>query len=410
MENTEKTVSKKFSEAVKKHPGIIKITYPNGRISYRAKIAPSLQFAKTINKDLVAYRQKLGEAVEWREKTLRALRDGTYEHPKEKAARLAKEAEEKAASALSFDDFFTTEMGRRANTSAHETMRKNWSNYRAHLENQWGGVELSAITPERVEAWLAGLDPAEYPRLKNPIQLFRSVMRAAHARGLIETDPAAKIVFKPARDQAVTSRRHEPHALTYEQLYRLAQAAEPEYYTAILFAGLTGVRAGELVELKTSDIDLGKGLISVERAARGEGVHQTRGKPKTRKSIRQIPIAGELAGALAEQISQVEGLPGQWLFPAPDGAQWSSNRFSRVVIRASKNAGLPHTSGHDLRHTAASLFLNHYRLSPVEAQDLMGHDSSAILQRYSHSHLDSVASKLAMHTPGNIIAFDRSAS
>ena len=61
----------------------------------------------------------------------------------------------------------------------------------------------------------------------------------------------------------------------------------------------------------------------------------------------------------------------------------------KVWERLRQKAGLPHLRLHDLRHSYASFLVNNGR-TLYEVQQLLGHSSSKVTERYSHLSLSTL--------------------
>ena len=73
----------------------------------------------------------------------------------------------------------------------------------------------------------------------------------------------------------------------------------------------------------------------------------------------------------------------------------------KVWNRLRRQAGLPHLRIHDLRHQYASFLVNSGR-TLYEVQQILGHSSPLVTQRYAH--LSTKAMQEAADTAGDIIA------
>jgi integrase len=81
-----------------------------------------------------------------------------------------------------------------------------------------------------------------------------------------------------------------------------------------IVAAVTGLRRGELVGLKWTDVDFINAKIHVRRSL----VDQVEGGPKTEASKRPIPMEPALAYALAQWKGQTSfSKPGDWVFASP---------------------------------------------------------------------------------------------
>jgi len=156
----------------------------------------------------------------------------------------------------------------------------------------------------------------------------------------------------------------------------------------------TGLRLGEALALRWSDIDLKEGRAAIRRAVqRQRGAGLVFVEPKTARSRRTVPIPPETIAVLEEQQrvndSDRAKAADLWqeqdlVFPTPVGRPRDMAYRSISFHTALERAGLPRLRLHDLRHTAATHLLTKH-VHPKIVQDLLGHSTIAItLDTYSH--------------------------
>lgn len=170
---------------------------------------------------------------------------------------------------------------------------------------------------------------------------------------------------------------HTTEFLTFEEAERLLEAAKKlnaEWYAMTLFALRTGLRYGELCEVRWYDLDLPDGKLNVSRAW-STGVLKC---TKTGES-RTIPLSPATVAMLREH----RHLRGELVFCKEDGGRHIHRRYDVALKRICRRAGLRPISAHVLRHTYAShLTMRGVPLKVV--QELLGHKSLAMTCRYSH--------------------------
>jgi integrase len=189
----------------------------------------------------------------------------------------------------------------------------------------------------------------------------------------------------------------EMRPLSAEETRRLLEAAKGDRLEALyVLAVTTGMRRGELLGLKWSDVDLKNATVSIRRTLTrtDNGKRVALGEPKTKKSrrtIRLTPQAVEaLRSQLEQQLGQIEALGDHYddqglVFTIEAGTPINpSNLRQRSFAPLLKKAGLAHIRFHDLRHTCATLLLSK-GVHPKFVQELLGHATIAItLDTYSH--------------------------
>jgi len=166
-------------------------------------------------------------------------------------------------------------------------------------------------------------------------------------------------------------------------------------------AALTGMRDGELLALRWSEVDLVTAKISVERTLSWARVLPAKSEtgeraevgpvtprfypPKTKTSRRTLAIPGQLVSIL--RVWKLRCPPGKdnLVFPAPDGTPLHRSRALKGSLRPTlRRAKLRPVTLHSLRHSFASALIGNGS-SVVEVQHLLGHSSATItLKVYAH--------------------------
>jgi integrase len=186
-------------------------------------------------------------------------------------------------------------------------------------------------------------------------------------------------------------KRDEIQPLDREQTRRLLQAAEGVRLQALYVVAVTaGLRPGEMLALRWSDVDLQAGTLRINRALSDGEFAAT----KTPRSRRKIELSNTARAALRDhrkrQLEEQMQKAGLWkdhglVFPSTVGTPLSHRNVVRSFKALLKRAGLPvRTRLYDLRHTCATLLLNG-NVHPKYVQELLGHASIAqTLDTYSH--------------------------
>lgn len=175
--------------------------------------------------------------------------------------------------------------------------------------------------------------------------------------------------------------------LTPDEAGRLVVACAPHLRPLVLLALNTGMRRGEVVGLRWSEVDLSRAVVSLpgERCKSGKG--------------RTIPLNPDALAVLREaQASRLETCP---LVFHRRGQPLGNIRTAWQ--NACRRAGIEDLHFHDLRHCFASALV--MRGAPMLAvKDLLGHASLSQTQRYSHlspESLRSAAEQASLYLKGN---------
>lgn len=238
-----------------------------------------------------------------------------------------------------------------------------------HLFPIFGGRYLDSITAQDVEHLKARLldGGLSRKRVNNILNVLSKILRYAEE---------LEVISKIPRIKALKVAPQKFDFLTFEEFERLvsASASEPDWQAAVLVAGEAGLRLGEVLALEWGDIDLKVGTLTVMRTDWRGHV----GAPKGGKA-RRIPLTTRAAAALRA----IRHLKGKLVFCWEDGSPWTFTTMRAGIKRQEKRAGLRITGWHALRHT----FCSHLAMrgaAPKAIQDLAGHQSIAITNRYLH--------------------------
>jgi integrase len=152
----------------------------------------------------------------------------------------------------------------------------------------------------------------------------------------------------------------------------------------IRMAAMTGLREGELVALRWSDVDWYAARVRVRRNHDSRNPGEGFGTPKSRRSSRSVPLADEVAHAL-DALSKLTGGAGDALVfaDAHTGGPQSKRSILFRYREALRAAGLDDSHRfHDLRHTFGTAMAA-AGLPMRTLQEFMGHADFATTLRYA---------------------------
>ncbi|MDT4992538.1 MAG: integrase/recombinase XerC [Actinoplanes sp.] len=199
----------------------------------------------------------------------------------------------------------------------------------------------------------------------------RTFTRWAHRAGLSPADVGAQLASPRAHRDLPTVLHADQAADLVGTPQRSETEARDRAILELLYA--TGVRVSELCGLDLTDIDDGRRVIRVF----GKGAKE-----------RAVPYGLPAQRALDTWLR--DGRPrlvipasAAALFLGTRGARVQQTVVRRVVATAAQLAGLPHTSPHDLRHSAATHLLDG-GADLRAVQELLGHASLSSTQIYTH--------------------------
>lgn len=172
---------------------------------------------------------------------------------------------------------------------------------------------------------------------------------------------------------------------------------ETRYFGAIVSRNLrdlarlmldTAARPGELLGLRSGNIDLGRGVARLASEDRSNGTVVVIGK--TRGSERSVPLTRAAVQILRRRI---EGSAGGFVFPAQGKGHIKSLRGPHAS--AVRRAKVERFRLYDLRHTAATRLAERGTPLPVLSA-LLGHTDPKMTYRYLHPQEQALRSAVEM--------------
>lgn len=261
-----------------------------------------------------------------------------------------------------FDKWIETNTSRPANDR---------SRYKVHLKDRFEDKLLSDITPLELEKLKSAIiKEGKAPEtVKHALALVRRIFNKAKAWDFYKGENPVSSVKLPQ----VNNRRERFLSREESQLLLIELEKVSYNFRNIAFLSLyTGLRAGEIFNLKWNHIDLENDLILLadSKSGRSRTAYMTKGVKNMFKSLKN-------------------GEPEEFVFTDRNDNQVKevSNTFSRVVKKLGFNEGISdrrqRVCFHTLRHTFAS-WLAIQGTSILTIKELLGHQSLAMTERYSH--------------------------
>ena len=236
-----------------------------------------------------------------------------------------------------------------------------------HLIPAIGSRRLEQITNEQVQRLKVNLRDKS-PKTVKTCCVLNALSKQAVESGVLDKPPCSIRLVRVARTDAAY---HDFDA--YERLLKAAQTIDPRSYVIALLGGEAGLRAGEIVALEWADVDLERRQIRVRHSDWcGELTARKNGR------IRFVGMSERLAMALR----QLRHLRSRRVLCKDDGTPLTRQGAWSRVRYAARRALVP-TGVHILHHT----FCSHLAMqgAPMRGvQELAGHQSLTMTQRYSH--------------------------
>ncbi|WP_245765209.1 tyrosine-type recombinase/integrase [Nonomuraea jiangxiensis] len=186
--------------------------------------------------------------------------------------------------------------------------------------------------------------------------------------------------------------------LTVPQARAVLKAARSHrLYALYVLALCLGLRRGELLGLRWTDVDLEAAKLEVTRSLQRVAGRLQFVRPKTSDSERTVPLPPICVEALREHrrklFAERSDRWEEWkehglVFPSRCGTPMEPDNLRRSWGDIRKTAALGEMRFHDLRHTCVTLLLN-LGVPPQVVRDIVGHsDIEVTMTIYAHASLD----------------------
>ncbi len=251
---------------------------------------------------------------------------------------------------------------------------------------QFGEEEVGAMTPSKVDAelvreWVVSLMDRKYASssISRKLSSLRSFFKFLLKKGKVESDPLRKVIGpKKKKTLPVFLKEREMNRLLDDIDFGEGfEGCRDRLIIEMFYA--TGMRLSELIGLDDACVDFSASLIKVT------------GK---RNKQRLIPFGEELKKTMADYVN----LRNEVVPVRQDGAFFvrkTGERLYRGMVECivkrnlSKVTTVKKRSPHVLRHTFATVMLNHdAELGAIK--ELLGHESLATTEIYTHTTFEEL--------------------
>lgn len=290
-------------------------------------------------------------------------------------------------------------------------VKKNTQTGRKNLmkilkNDKLGSKSIDSIKTSDAKEWAVRMKKNGYAY--KTINNYKCSLKASFNIAILD-DCIRKNPFNFSLNTIIKDDTTPKKALTEEQEKVLLSFTQNDivyckYYDVILLLLKTGLRISELCGLTLNDLDLNNRLITINhQLLRNKEIGYFIETPKTKSSVRQVPISEEAYQAFKRILStrkkakpiEIDGYKdfvflNQQGYPVT-GAYYSTT-FSNLGKKFKKIHGdaLPKITPHVLRHTFCTRLANR-NMNPKSLQYIMGHSNINItLNLYTHVSIEYV--------------------
>jgi integrase len=284
-----------------------------------------------------------GDAVRWEMEQKRLLQSGEFVSPAAGRITVGELAEE-------YRDSRQGQVSVRAWESDESALR-------VHIVPAFGKLPISSVSSVQIERFLTDLAVSRSVRTAARVRTtLRGLFRYAVRTRRLPRSPAEEVPLP--RPDSRTGKVVEVHPFPLELLLGVVETQRGiggRYADVTLVLALTGVRFGELRGLRVRDlVDVPYPGLVVKRSIPQSGRTGAVIERATTKSGRSrlVPLSDRVRPVVESWAEGRE--PDDLLFPAPEGGYLHAQNWRRAVRWSSTGLG---RRPHDLRHTAASLWI-----------------------------------------------------
>ena len=264
----------------------------------------------------------------------------------------------------------------------HSTYKQYKGHLNNHLKPFFESRRINRINYDEVEKFISHCFSREMKiqTMKKILVNLGAIMTYAVRKRYVDYNPV-RDVAKP-KGQSEHKADNGLNILAPNDILALTDAAsDTKHKTLFMAAVTTGLRQGELLGLKWTDIDWFNSQIHVNRTYN----HFRFYEPKTKTSKRRVDVPPQMIKQFQEWKLACPTNDLDLVFPNENGTPMSSlNMYTRKFIPALKKAGVKSIRFHDLRHTYASLLIDQNE-NIKYIQNQLGHASIKLtLDTYGH--------------------------
>jgi len=259
--------------------------------------------------------------------------------------------------------------------------KRSWKADRSYLKSLksfFGGTYLDDISTLHVERYKAARlgQGVKKATVNRGLAILRRMLNLAKEWGFLEGD-RGRIRLFPENDSL------KERILSQEEEKALLRECCGHLKPIVKTALETGMRRGEILNLRWSQVDLKNRTIKVERTKSGR--------------TRYVAINS----SLAKELASLKKTGSVYVFANPETGRPYAD-VKRAFKGACRRAGIRGLRFHDLRHTFATRLVER-GVDLITVKELLGHSTVKITERYTHSDRDrkrEAVESLSFEKPG----------
>jgi integrase len=259
------------------------------------------------------------------------------------------------------------------------TARAVESHPRAHIQPKLGSLPLTDITTKAVQEFVAYLAGGGRSRktVENVLMTLSSLLRTARSWGYACGSWSLADITMPREGV-----RKEQRCFTDEEMRQMIANAPDPLSTILAVTAVLGLRIGETLALRVSDIDFKHKIVRVRQSV--DAATRDVQAVKSQASSADLPLPSQLEARLRTFLRRHEGKT-ELLFVNRNGRPFSANKLREKQLHPLlEKLGIPRGGFHSMRHGAASSLLADGATPAVVQRQLRHSDPRITLGIYGH--------------------------
>lgn len=269
------------------------------------------------------------------------------------------------------------------------TIRNYKERFKHNIKDCIGNMSLSKVKPMHCQNVLNQMkDKYKTSTIgQTRITLF-CMFSDAVENDIINKNPVTKAV-----KYNIGNEPKKVRALTVDEQKKFLEVAKgSSNYNQYAFILQTGLRTGELIGLKWSDIDFDKKVMHIQRSMEyRHSVGEWRiGEPKSKSGYRDVPLTEEAICILKNQKEKLKSIKvinmqfKDFVFLSRKGEPTKNSAYDSTLFKLCEKAEIEKFSMHVLRHTFATRSIEG-GMRPKTLQIILGHSNVGItMNLYVH--------------------------
>lgn len=265
--------------------------------------------------------------------------------------------------------------------------------YEGHIKPVIGKMLLKGVKPSDIQSVIARMNKKDLST--KTMKHAKNVMSVAFKRALKDKI----IIATPVIDIDIPKKQSKARKTLnkYEIGKLLIAMANSRWIWSLKFALVTGLRRGELLALKWTDIDFVNKRMAIYESNSRYGLGDTKGS-----KIHYVPLSKLAIFYLAKQKEMLENeynpslykdeLKKGYIFVNQRGKLANPDTYYKTIVRFAEKAGI-YATPHCLRHTF--VYNSRHILTLKELQDILGHDESTTTLDIYGDMLDDTTDEVA---------------